>query len=58
MRDPKVRASPFQQKGREKPFRHRSTQDQIPNEVLGLDQEMICASAELWAKDILVLCSG
>lgn len=58
MRDPKARASPFQQEGREKAFRHSSTQHQVPSEVLGLGQQMICASAELWARDILDLCSG
>lgn len=58
MRDPKARANPFQQDGREKTFRHSSTQDQVPSEVLGLDQQMICASTELWARDIIDLFSG
>lgn len=52
MREPKARASPFQQE------KTLPTQHQVPSTVLGLSQQAICASAELWARDILDLCSS
>lgn len=58
MRDPKPIASLLQQEGRENQFTHSSMQDQVPGDMLGLGQEIICTIAELWAREVLGLCSG